>query len=304
MTLPAPKYYWTFNETSGTTATDSVGGAKMAIDRESFVPGRWGNGLRFNPQSGARLATTTLPELPPPWTATFWVKREADSEAASLFSSLKYALKLEQWEDTHAVGISRFGVKDHQLEYRAPVGQWVHLTFVGTSTETRLYADGRPEGRLPESIRPGLQWIGSTQGRDELASMILGDLVVFDEALTDDQVTELHRASSTRTAPGRDERDRSLDGARSEPSEAPAGAPRCAPWPRTRSVRGSPCRSGRSRRSSAPTSAPTRAPTRALTPGRRRLGRARARTEPKQAVTTWSLHSASASAEQKPASVA
>jgi len=65
MALPSPKHHWTFNESSGTTAADSAGGATMAIDRESFVPARRGNGVRFNPKDGARLATTSVPGRPP-----------------------------------------------------------------------------------------------------------------------------------------------------------------------------------------------------------------------------------------------
>jgi len=191
MTLPSPKYYWNFNERSGATAMASVGDATIVTDRESFVPGRRGNGLRFNPKDGVRLATTTLPALPPPWTAAFWVKREADSEAASLFSSLEYAVKLEQWPNTHRLGLTEFGHADASFNCTAPLGEWVHLALVGTGAGTRLYINGALQGSVARAINLGLKWLGSTGGYVEHASMILDEIKIFDEALTDAQVAEL-----------------------------------------------------------------------------------------------------------------
>jgi len=191
MSLPKPKHTWNFNEISGRTAADPVGGATIAVDSESFVAGKVGNALRFNPKDGARLATTTLPELPPPWTAAFWVKREADSDGATLFSSSEYALKLEQWENTHEVGFTQFGQGDKAFGYRAPIGEWVHLALVGTAAETRLYVNGRRQATLPSPVKLGLRWLGSSGGYVEVASMILDEVKIFDEALTDAQVPEL-----------------------------------------------------------------------------------------------------------------
>jgi choice-of-anchor C domain-containing protein len=191
MTLPAPKHYWNFNETSGTVAADAIGAAVIALDRPGWVPGRQGNAIRFNPTDGVRLATTNLTEMPPPWTAAFWVKREADSEGATLWSSNGHALKLEQWRNTHQVGLTGFGVFDETFEGKTPIGEWVHLAVVGTATETKLYLNGRLQGTLARSTDLGLQWLGSSGGYMEVASAILDEVKIFDVALTDAQVAEL-----------------------------------------------------------------------------------------------------------------
>src|SRR5687768_10640910 len=144
MTLPAPKHCWSFDEGSGTIARDSAGGATIQLDRASWAPGRYGNAIRFNPKDGARSAMTRLAERPPPWTIAFWVKREADSESASLFSSPARALKLEQWMNTHQVGFTKFappgkpGV-DVAFHYTALLHEWAHLVLVGTDTRATLY---------------------------------------------------------------------------------------------------------------------------------------------------------------------
>jgi len=204
MTLPTPKQYWTFDETSGTTATDSVSGAKITIDRESWRAGKFGNALRFNPKDGAKEVTANLPDLPPPWTVSLWVNWEEKAENGStLLSGSKSALKLEQWDNGHVLGLTQYSYGqpgyggDHTFGgASARLGEWVHLTFVGTAAETKLYIDGKPVTPPSKPIPLGLYYIGSSHGTEERASMLLDELKVFDEALTDSQVAELHGGPS------------------------------------------------------------------------------------------------------------
>jgi len=188
MTIPVPKHYWKFDEASGTIARDSVGGATISLDRASWVAGRSGSAVRFDFDDGVRLATTNLPEMPAPWTATFWVYRWSDSGSTSLFSSLDHALKLQQWETPEQVGITTFGYKDWSFGVELPLGEWTHLALVGTGTETKLYLNGVLKGTLPVSIPLGLYWLGSTQGYEEFAKALLDEVKVWDVALTDEQV--------------------------------------------------------------------------------------------------------------------
>lgn len=196
MTLPAPKHHWSFDEGSGTTARDSAGGATIQLDRASWVPGRYGSAIRVNPRDGARSVMTRLAERPPPWTIAIWVKREADSESASLLSSPSHALRLEQCGNTHQVGLTKFSPPgkpgfDIAFPYTAPLHEWAHLVLVGTSTRATLYTNGVRQGSVDESIDLGIQWIGSTWGWHEVSSALIDEVKVFDQALTDAQVAEL-----------------------------------------------------------------------------------------------------------------
>ncbi|MHC4397336.1 MAG: LamG-like jellyroll fold domain-containing protein [Planctomycetota bacterium] len=65
----------------------------------------------------------------------------SNSNAAILESS-NYSLKLEQYNNTNKVGFTKYGVADYTFNYEAPIGSWVHLAFVATETEIKLYADG------------------------------------------------------------------------------------------------------------------------------------------------------------------
>ncbi|WP_437541972.1 LamG domain-containing protein [Sorangium sp. So ce367] len=193
MTLPAPKHYWKFDETSGTTAADSAGNATVTLDRGNcWVPGKSGNAVRFDPNGGVRLATTTVSDIPPPWTAACWVKPDAaPAGSAALLSSNYYAFKLQQSNTPGEVGITQFGDKDWSFGIAVPLDEWTYLTLVGTATDTTLYLNGVPKGTLPVSINLGLDWLGSTQGYEEFAKMLLDEVEIFDVALTGDQVGQL-----------------------------------------------------------------------------------------------------------------
>jgi alpha-tubulin suppressor-like RCC1 family protein len=94
------------------------------------------------------------------------------------------------------VGITRFSGTggsgfDEAFGFKVPLETWVQLVFVGTAQNTRLYVNGKPQTTLHKTIHLPLAWLGSTQGYEELASTLLRDVRVFDQALSDAQVEEL-----------------------------------------------------------------------------------------------------------------
>ncbi len=196
MTLPNPKHYWRFDEGNTTQSTDSVGGAKITFEHSSFRPGRVGTALRIHPEDGAGRVETDLPDRAPPWTVSMWLKREADAESSALLSSEGFALKLEQWPNKHTLGLTRFTTADVVgvdlgSAYKAPIDEWVHLTYVGTATDTKVYANGELQTTFAQSINLPLKWIGSTHGYNERGAFLLDELKIFDQVLTSDQIREL-----------------------------------------------------------------------------------------------------------------
>lgn len=144
--------HWTLDEENGFIAYDASGfnnrgflegGMRFQNDA---VPGRFGGALRFH-ESGymINLDHLGLDDIPPPWTMAMWVRKTADITGTScLFSSAATALRLEHWNNDD-VGLTIFGGGgDHSFGYSAPVGQWVHLAFVGTDQGTTLWVNGLP----------------------------------------------------------------------------------------------------------------------------------------------------------------
>jgi choice-of-anchor C domain-containing protein len=209
MSVPDPIVYWIFDNTSGNTVTDTRFGCVITLDRVSWAPGRGGRrAIRFNRNDGAKLATIALSgdplSIPPHSTITFWVMREEDCDGAALFSArvVPYGLKLEQWENTHQVGFTKYSVDDDigydkSLGCTVPLKEWTHVALVVTKNSVKVYVNGKgQELELTEQLSVFfLEWLGSTQGYVEIASAIFDEMRIFDVVLTDEQVGELANES-------------------------------------------------------------------------------------------------------------
>ena len=120
--------------------------------------------------------------ISPPWTATFWVKREnSPTGSAALLNDSDTALKLEQWPGTRKVGFTHFGVDDYLFDYTAPTGTWTHLAFVGTTSNTTLYANGVPVDTHGTSLSLPLARLGSPVDR---LKGVVDEVVVWSRALS------------------------------------------------------------------------------------------------------------------------
>lgn len=127
--------------------------------------------------------------IPPPWTACFWLNRQdAPGNSAALFMN-DCSLKIEQYPTTRKVGITKYGPGGYDLiyNYTAPTNTWVHLSFVGTATETMLFVNGLFQDSLPVSQPLCRNSLGSASGFDIFRGSV-DEIMVFNRALTDSEV--------------------------------------------------------------------------------------------------------------------
>ena len=118
----------------------------------AFTAGQRGQAFSFDGTNSSMNIGAIA--LPPPWTAALWVKRQQSQDASSiLLADAVQALKLEQFGiATRPVGFTRYAVADYAFNYTAPSNAWVHLTFVGTSSNTLLYVNGTAQDTNAASI--------------------------------------------------------------------------------------------------------------------------------------------------------
>lgn len=200
-TTPTPQHHWTFTEGSGKLASDAIGGAQFVIDNDTWHRGEQGSSLRFHPENGVRVAESTLPDLGAPWTLALRIMREADTGSSCLLGSERFALKLEQFEGQHNLGLTAYGVGDRHFDYVTPLNDWVHLCFVGSSESTTLYVNGQLQQSLPLGIELPLRWLGNSGGWTDFAAAQMDELQVFNRALDAAQVAQLAQSAQTTQTP-------------------------------------------------------------------------------------------------------
>jgi hypothetical protein len=187
------------NDLAGTNNGTEIGGLSYVLGQAGFA---------FNFESTNTYIGIGASNIPPPWTACFWVKRQNafGSSAALLantypivFPSTSYALKLEQHNLTRKVGISVYGAADYSFNYIAPVGIWTHLVFVGTTTNTSLYANGALQGSLPVSISLPRTYIGtglSSGGFIDHLRASVDEIILFNRALSLGEINTVYTIGS------------------------------------------------------------------------------------------------------------
>ncbi len=201
-------HHWTLDETAGTTAADLVqGGDDGTVTGASWTTaGKAAGALAFD-GTGDYIDLGLDPLAPSGcgWSAALWVKRTADrtsNQSTMLFSPAVRAgasgVRLQQWgRSNNQVGFSKFGVADWHFSYSTPKDTWAHLVLVGTSSNTKLYADGTLVGTVNQSIDLPLHRIGAFDGSSienegEGIPAVLDDIRVYSKALTAQEVTALY----------------------------------------------------------------------------------------------------------------
>jgi hypothetical protein len=200
--------YWALDEGIGSSAGDSSGPANGTIIGPVWVPGRIGNALHWNGISDTiKLGASPLAV---PWTAAMWVKREdspwADARLMDPQTFSGGSLRMESFNNTNCVGVAIYGVADYPSGFAVAPGQWMHLTFVGTPSQTLLYLNGWLQDTLPASFSLPRYFMGS-HGYNTMLGAI-DDVQIFGRNLS---VAEIRMLSSLGGAV-RDFGDNRLDG--------------------------------------------------------------------------------------------
>lgn len=166
----------------------------------SYAPGKSGLAFEFDGISG--YVSTGASNVPPPWSASMWVNRQnAEGSTAVLLADANYALKLEQYNGTRKVGFTHFTVADYTYNYIAPANVWTHLVFVGTTSNTALYANGILQSNIATSIPLPRAYLGasSTGGTTFINFMAggLDEVILFNRALSSNEVAAIYSAGSS-----------------------------------------------------------------------------------------------------------
>ncbi len=190
--------YWKADEGLGTVLKDAYSNNNITLGTSSMAPkwevnGKFGKAIRFDGNND--YININKKDIPYPWTASFWVKREDTANpGAVLLASPNYELMLEQYGGGRKIGFTDvIRNKNYYFNYSIPItsgiqSNWVNLTMVGTSAGVSLYIDGEFIGANPNPIFCPMSTIGSSTNS---LKGVLDEIRVFDRELSQMQISEI-----------------------------------------------------------------------------------------------------------------
>jgi uncharacterized repeat protein (TIGR03803 family) len=194
--LPSGLVNWWRGENNG---LDSAGPNNGFLSNGlAFASGMMGQAFSFDGiddylQIGA-------PAISPPWSAEFWVNRQATTnDSAVLLGDFATALKLEQYQNTKRVGYTIWNVADYSFNYTAPIGTWVHLVFVGSTSNIELFANGISQGTIATNwtLPRGTIGYDVARGNKKQLKGLLDEISLYNRMLTPGEIQALYTAGKT-----------------------------------------------------------------------------------------------------------
>jgi hypothetical protein len=196
-----PLNWYRFDELSGATAID-YGSQHLngtfgvgALDAQRGIPGRVGTAAQFGNQSTVFLSA---PELTGDWTAEFLLMRTGSKRSSVLIRGVplafpSQALKLEQFDNTHQIGYTKYGIIDATFSPGAttPLDQWVHIAYVNRTAADRisLYVNGDLVGTRIDHFNLSRDQIGSWSDTvPESPLAIMDEVVLYNRALSEVEI--------------------------------------------------------------------------------------------------------------------
>ena len=196
ITASNPLNWYRFDELSGSIAVD-YGSEHLngtygagALDATRDVAGLVGGAVQFGDQSTVFLSAS---DLAGDWTAEFLLMRTGSKRSSVLIRGIPFAfpsqsLKLEQFNDTHQVGYTKYGIVDATFDSTAvaPLNRWIHLAFVNRAADDRvsLYMNGALIGTRIDHFALSRDQIGSWSDTiPESPLAIMDEAVIYNRAL-------------------------------------------------------------------------------------------------------------------------
>jgi GH25 family lysozyme M1 (1,4-beta-N-acetylmuramidase) len=168
-----------------------------------YSSGNSGRAFHFDGATSYLTMTNSPTSIAVPWTACMWVYRQQTPQtSAALISDGTNTLKLEQYNDTHDVGMTQLSVQDWPFSpaYSVPLNTWTHLAFVASGSTTTLYVNGVEEGTISAAIPLGRKTMGVTYvtgtGYVDYMEGSMDQVMLFNKALSAAQIQSIYNSGA------------------------------------------------------------------------------------------------------------
>jgi hypothetical protein len=204
-----PLHWYTFEETTGTTATDQGSGGlhgtytgTVGLDQAGLV----GRSASFDGTSYVLLGGANLAG---DWTVEAIFKADTETGGVSMglmgadFAAAtgRMGIKAEQWESTGQLGYTVFGVVDVTFTDAAAAtpSDYAHVALVGTAAGVELFVNGVSAGSDVTATELSRHVLGAGAVRDDASALdgltgAIDELVIYDRALSAGDIAAHHAA--------------------------------------------------------------------------------------------------------------
>jgi len=200
--------YWSFDETTGATASDMSGSAVtydgaltgFATPNAQWAAGKFGNGLKFDDADDRVLVNAPVIPLGAAWTVSAWFSTPLPATGTwhTLFRGSAAGNNhpvLGRNTDNVLGTFDNSGsgfhatVPAYDLDTLSLPG-WAHIAAVGSGGTTKFYIDGSYVGTAAFQSTSDIELIGNVGSGQRFANM-LDDVAVWDEALAPATIANL-----------------------------------------------------------------------------------------------------------------
>jgi hypothetical protein len=200
-----PVARWTFDETTGTTAHDSVGGNPGTVFGARWLPGCLDGALRFDGMDDYVDCGNAPMLAPEPMTIAFWMYLEGRTSYQYLLGRISDVTAVREYMFStsgeskleFSFGLDVWRRVILQSQNALPTNQWVHVAATRDGATASLYLDGVIQGSAPYSFVPPnealtlrIGSVGTTAGAEFFKGMI-DDVRVYDQPLSTQEIQRL-----------------------------------------------------------------------------------------------------------------
>jgi Leucine-rich repeat (LRR) protein len=199
-TGPPAIAHWPFDETSGNTAVDIVGGFDGVVNGATWTSGTIGGALQFNGEGASVDCGKAATLAPAVCTISFWVQPQMQYIKRSLLRKSGWGMN-EKEHDISLTGsgqlVYAFGngsqIVTVQTASKLPTNQWSHVAVRRDGTEAAIYINGVKAASAGYSFAPadnGRNMVLGGGATDSFAGT-LDDIRIYDQAIDEEEIAAL-----------------------------------------------------------------------------------------------------------------
>ncbi|MBI4009933.1 MAG: hypothetical protein HY361_01935 [Candidatus Aenigmarchaeota archaeon] len=197
--------YWSFNEGSGSTASDNSGNRNIGslINGPMWIDGKYGKAIQFDGvDDGIKQNDGSNVNIVGDITVEAWVKPTLGSDSTVVHKDGQYSLLVRggtgfvTWADSSIWSYATFGNQNIGLQ----ANTWQHLVATDTGGTVRLYLDGQDKFNKPFggflTATNAIMHIGCYSGTDVCSTNFFNGAIdevrIYNRALSESEIKQLY----------------------------------------------------------------------------------------------------------------